>query len=184
MSLAMGNAALYTRLLIKFRDSQSNFAGLFAAALRDADPMAATRCAHTLRGTAGNIGAKDVQAAAAALEQACKESASAEAVRPLLDETLAALSVVIDGLAKVGAGDTATGPTGAIADMTRVQPLLDQLAAQLADIDTEAAETMQELLALTQGTALANGLRKIASAVAEYEFEAAEAALRAFNETK
>ena len=39
----MNNAKLYTRMLIKFRDSQGPFAELFAAAQQDADPLAAAR---------------------------------------------------------------------------------------------------------------------------------------------
>jgi CheY-like chemotaxis protein len=63
-------------------------------------------------------------------------------------------------------------------DMGKILPLLDQLAFQLADIDTEASDTVDELLALTQGTHLANGLRKVARAVADYEFDAAEEVLK------
>jgi signal transduction histidine kinase/CheY-like chemotaxis protein len=69
-------------------------------------------------------------------------------------------------------------------EMEMVQPLLDRLATQLADIDTEASDTVDELLALTQGTSLASGLKKVARAVADYEFELAEAALQALIKEK
>ncbi|CAK0745345.1 hypothetical protein CCP3SC15_1380003 [Gammaproteobacteria bacterium] len=66
--------------------------------------------------------------------------------------------------------------------MAKIRPLLDRLATQLAKIDSEAADTVDELLTLTQGTPLANEFQKIAGAVTEYEFEEAEAALRALTD--
>ena len=178
LAVTMGNIKLFTRLLIKFRDSQANFAELFAAARTDADPTTATRCAHTLKGTAGNIGAKGVQALASELEQACKEQAPPATIQALLNQTLAELSPVIVGLAAVGADEeTSAGPPAAL-DMAKVQPLLNRLATQLASIETEASDTVQELLELTQGTSLAGGMKKIARAVAGYDYEIAEAELQ------
>lgn len=182
LATSMGNARLYRRLLGKFRDSQRDFAALFAAALREADPMAAARCAHTLRGTAGNIGANAVQAAAGQLEQACKDGAPAAQRQALLDATLAALVPVIaalDGLA----GEPATAGADVVLDMDKVRPLLERLALQLADLDTEATDTVLELQTLTRGTALAAGVDKIAAAVSNYAFEDAEAALRGLDTT-
>ena len=49
----MNNRELYTRLLVKFRDGQSDFAARFREALTGTDPKGATRVAHTLRGVAG-----------------------------------------------------------------------------------------------------------------------------------
>ena len=61
MAITMGNAKLYLKLLAKFRVGAGDFDQRFAAALADEDPTAATRAAHTLKGTAGNIGAQGVQ---------------------------------------------------------------------------------------------------------------------------
>ncbi len=177
MSMTMHNPRLYKRLLLKFRGSQGNFAALFAAAQKDADSTAAMRCAHSLRGTAGNVGATRVQAAAAELELACKESRSPEVIQSLLDKTLGELALVLAGLASLDEEHTTETPAVAL-DMDKVKPLLDRLALQLADIDTESADTVQELATLTHGTALSAGLREVAKAVAAYEFEDAETALK------
>jgi CheY-like chemotaxis protein len=178
LATTMSNSKLYTRLLVKFRDSQANFAELFSAALDDADPTAATRCAHTLKGSAGNIGARAVQDAADELEKACKENAPAASLALLLEKALAELSPVMAGLAKIGMSEEASNGPAAVLDMSKVQPLLDKLASQLADIDTEASDTVQELLTLTQGSPLASSLKKVASLVADYEFEEAAAILQ------
>ena len=176
LATTMGNAKLYARLLVKFRDTQSGFAELFAAALEDADRSAATRCAHTLKGTAGNIGAKGVQAIAAKLEAACKDGASPEIVQSLLDRTLAELSPVIAGLEAVKVGEAAPA---AILDMAKVKPLLDRLAAQLDDADADASDTAERLQALTTGTRLDGALKKVVGAIVEYDFDAALAHLKA-----
>jgi CheY-like chemotaxis protein len=182
LATTMGNAKLYRRLLIKFRDSQTNFAEMFSSAQTDADRTAATRCAHTLKGTAGNIGAKSVQAAAAALERACNENAPAASIQALLDQTLAALSPVISGLASLGSGETASAGPAVALNMAKVQPLLDRLAAQLADADAEASDTVEQLQALTQGTHLARGLQKVAAAISDYDFDAALEQLKAIEQ--
>ncbi|MFT5269554.1 MAG: two-component system sensor histidine kinase/response regulator, partial [Acidimicrobiales bacterium] len=98
MAITMGNAKLYLQLLAKFRVSAGNFNKQFAAALEDEDAAAATRAAHTLRGNAGIIGAKGVQAVAADLEIVCREHRSAEVVQEHLVKTLTELNPVIRSL--------------------------------------------------------------------------------------
>lgn len=102
LATASHKEALYRRLLVKFRDVQGTFATLFAQARASSDDTAAQRCAHTLSGTAATIGAHQVHAAAAALEQACKQQASVETMDRLLATVLSELQPVIDGLQALG----------------------------------------------------------------------------------
>lgn len=102
LATASHKEALYRRLLVKFRDVQGTFATLFAQARASSDDTAAQRCAHTLSGTAATIGAHQVHAAAAALEQACKQHASVETMDRLLATVLSELQPVIDGLQALG----------------------------------------------------------------------------------
>ncbi len=174
------NEKLYLRLLAKFRDGQRAFAEQFRAARRDADPSAAMRAAHTLRGAAGNIGAKGVQASAGELESACRDGAPAARIDELLDKTVAELSPVLAGLAAIGGADAPVDSgRSAAADPARARALRDRLRVLLADNDADASETVQQLAELAQGTALAPGVKKVASAVADYDFESALKALEA-----
>ena len=180
LATTMGNLALYRRLLVKFRDGQANFAELFAAARHDPDPVAASRCAHTLKGTAGNIGASGVQAAAGELERACIGKAATDLIDQLLARTIAELAPVIASLADLGRREktaTTLAASPSALDLALIVPLLDRLAAQLADLDSEASDTVAQLLDMTQGTTLFGSLRKVAAAIEDYEFEIAEAAL-------
>jgi CheY-like chemotaxis protein len=174
MATTMDNEKLYTRLLIKFRDSQGNFAELFAKACGEvaADASAPARAAHTLKGTAGNIGAKGVQAAAAALEQACNDKATEEEIAVLLARTLAELQPVIAGLQSLG-GETRPAAAAAAADGEQLAAAVEKLQALLADSDTEAAELVEELLQQARGTPLTGALKKVADAIADYDFDTA-----------
>ena len=55
----------------------------------------------------------------------------------------------------------------------RIQPLFDQLAAQLMDDDGESSDTVEQLQTLTQGTMLSAPLQQIAATIADYDFDVA-----------
>ena len=59
------------------------------------------RMAHTLKGVAGNIGAKGIQKAAGALEQACKTGADQEQLETLLSMVETALAPVLESLKQI-----------------------------------------------------------------------------------
>jgi HPt (histidine-containing phosphotransfer) domain-containing protein len=181
MATTMGNEKLYARLLLKFRDSQGNFAELFASAQTDADPVAPTRAAHTLKGTAGNIGAKGVQAAAAELERALIDNAATVHITGLLQKTLNELAPVISGLQTLVPDPAATssansgavaGPAPAV-DPAQLQSALTRVIRLLKDSDSDAAEAVEELQALAKGTPLAFTLNRVAKAVADFDFDEA-----------
>jgi HPt (histidine-containing phosphotransfer) domain-containing protein len=182
MATTMDNEKLYTRLLIKFMDSQGDFETLFAAARTDADPTAAARAAHTLKGTAGNIGARGVQAAAAELEHAHLVHAAPEQIDALLAITLKELEPVIAGLRMVGAADQAAPSArprdSSDASSAAVQAGLQRLTSLLKDSDADASDAVDELMELARGTPLASRLKRVAAAVADFEFDAALAALQ------
>ncbi|MFT3848391.1 MAG: response regulator [Propionivibrio sp.] len=177
LATTMQNPKLYLRLLQKFRDSQADFAAQFAQARQDADPSAATRAAHTLKGTAGNIGAKALQAAAAQLELSCKDGVSAAGIDARLQATLDALAPVIAGLQKIGVGEPAAAPAHAAIDPARVGTLLEKLRSLLAESDSEAADVLETLAPLVQGTPLAQPLGNVARAIEVFDFDAALAAM-------
>jgi CheY-like chemotaxis protein len=178
MATCMDKESLYLRMLVKFRDSQGDFAKLFAAARIDPDASAAPRAAHTLKGTAGNIGAKGVQAAAGELEHAYLVGATPAQIDVLLANTLAQLDPVIAGLQGVGAEAGAApasggGPAAAPAKSAEVVKAVQRLTALLQDSDADAADAVDALMDLARGTPLAAGLKRVAAAVEGFDFDAA-----------
>lgn len=101
------NQALYRRLLSMFLKDYTAFDVSMHDARRDPDATAAMRLAHSLRGSAANIGADEVASAAAALEHACKEPLSEEDLAPLLADVMRPLAIVLDGLARLQTQPTA-----------------------------------------------------------------------------
>ncbi|CAA7617942.1 Multi-sensor hybrid histidine kinase (modular protein) [Candidatus Terasakiella magnetica] len=170
MATMANKESLYTRMLIKFREGQRNFAEMFAAAKVDPDSTAATRAAHTLKGTAGNIGAKGVQAAAGALEQACKDGRPEGEIDDLLLRTLAELDPVIVGL---GAVDADEAPKAAAISEAELKKALIKLAALLEGSDSEAGDLLEDLLPKLGGTALATALKPVADAIEDCDLDAA-----------
>jgi HPt (histidine-containing phosphotransfer) domain-containing protein len=172
LAITMNNQELYLNLLRRFLASEADFAGAFRRAQQDKDPSAAARAAHTLKGSAGNIGANQVQEAAAALEENCLAEAPAEVVETLLEATLGALSPVIEGLGRLERRKTsslAANGTG----QQMVRPLLARLIALLEDNNLEAGDVVQELAACVQNTPLAGLVEEAAEAVASFDVDLA-----------
>jgi CheY-like chemotaxis protein len=179
LARTMGDGRLYRKLLLKFREGYADFSEAFGRARRDDDPTAATRVAHTLKGTAGNIGAIEVQRWAGELERACSAGAAPAEIERLLAATAAALQVVVDGLGALAShAAAAPAPSDGAADTARLKALIDRLAALLEDSDMAAAEVAEQLAEAARGTPLADPVGRIARAVAEYDFDPALEAVR------
>jgi HPt (histidine-containing phosphotransfer) domain-containing protein len=149
----------------------------FAAARLDADPDAAMRRANTLHGTAGNIGASAVQAAATTLEAACKKHASDAVIDAALQRVRIELAPVIAGLDVIRVEQAGDSHPVVDLDRDRVRPQLNKLCALLVESDTDAAELAEELATLTVGTGLAADLRKVNDMIAGFDFDEALAML-------
>jgi len=168
-----GKTSLYRKQLVRFRDSQCDFAATFAEARADADPSAAQRAAHTLKGLAGTIGAHAVREAAAALEAACASGADAAALDAALARTIAELSPVLQGLAQLPGLDPAATALPATIDTATVAPLFDQLEALLVQNDGRAVDVSEDLARRLAGTAFASGFDHVMKQLAAYDFDGA-----------
>ncbi|WP_081413141.1 PAS domain S-box protein [Chitinilyticum aquatile] len=172
LETTMNNTHLYSRLLLKFRDTQGAFAQLFAAASAEADPSAPARAAHTLKGTAGNIGARALQAAAARLEQVCANGGDSAMVGAALEKVLAELEPVMAGLAALESGEKAL-QANPLADDAALHEKLLALRPLLEASDTAVADVMDLLLSDYSGHFSASGLKKLAEAVENFDYDMA-----------
>ncbi len=175
LTTTQNNHKLYRKLLLKFRESEADFAEQFRQAITGDDMEAARRYAHTLKGVAGNIGAEEVQQAAATLESACREDTVPEEINQLLEAVAAALSPVIAGLSVLEQAET---PIPArIVDPEKRNALVSQLRALLEDDDTDAADVIEELQEVAGTGDHTTVLRQLAKSIGEYDFEQALAEL-------
>jgi len=171
LKVTMNDRRFYRNLLLTFRDNQSGFIETFRAARQGTDASAPMRLAHTLKGSSGTVGAKSLQAAAAALENACEHGAAAEEIEKLLIKAEEALTPVMDGLAQLTAAPAAscTAPT---LDAEAIEALCTQLADLLAYGDSTAADLVNDNDAAL-AAALGAGYAQIRSAINGFDFETA-----------
>nr|WP_315240300.1 response regulator [uncultured Albidiferax sp.] len=167
----MGKQSLYLGMLRKFTTGQAQTTQRIGEALQAADSATAERLAHTLKGVAGNIGASDLQQAAGLLEAAIHAGQPSDALLEPVHSQLAAL---------VAALQAALPAPAALTEMDQAQlaPVLAQLRSLLAEDDSDASELFQQHSGLLQA-ALGSAHATVASAMAEYDFEAALKALNA-----
>jgi two-component system, sensor histidine kinase and response regulator len=141
-----GNEQLYLKLLRTFRDGQAAMDGRITAALEQGDPATAERLAHTLKGVAGNLGAKPVQAAAGTVEKLIRDNAPAPEIRTAVAALAAVLAPLI---AQLPATPTETPAVAApVADPALTHAILAQLAKMLEGFDAGAAEFIEQNTAI------------------------------------
>jgi CheY-like chemotaxis protein len=202
MTSTMGNAQLYRRLLRRFSEEQQTFEVQFQAAWQGGDLSTATRLAHTLKGTAGTIGARGVQQTAAALEAACSEQSEQSAqseqadaesaqVEDALQALLAQLRPVLVGLQALDAGEgTGAGHPGSVdrsaarleqapAALALQQERLEHCCSLLAASDAQAREALEDLAEQLGPSALGDQVRRALHCARRFDFDAALAALNA-----
>jgi two-component system sensor histidine kinase/response regulator len=95
LSRVAGNRKLYLKLLRQFAEQQRSAAEQISAALTQGDAALAERLAHTIKGVAGNLGAKAIQSAAGALEKLIRAKAAAAELESAQQQLLIALAPVI-----------------------------------------------------------------------------------------
>jgi HPt (histidine-containing phosphotransfer) domain-containing protein len=173
LATTMDNEKLYRRLLVKFRDGQRDFGAMFTDARRGPDSMAAERAAHTLKGNAGNIGAKSVQAAAAELELACNTGDADDVIAGLLAKTLTQLGPVIAGLDALDGATAASASAAGALDRPHASALLKRLKVLLEESDSDAGDVALELADSIKGSELEGLMRKVIAAVSEFDFDGA-----------
>jgi HPt (histidine-containing phosphotransfer) domain-containing protein len=172
LATCMGRRDLYLRLLCKFRDTQTDFAEQFQAAQIDPDPAAAERLAHSLRGSAGSIGAKAVAQACALLEQACQNGEPATVVQALAMQVEQCLRPILAALADLKA-DTTASTDGDRLDDSAINEQLNRLIVLLDEGDTAALDVLAALRNRPLDRALAERLTIVAAQVELFDFDRA-----------
>jgi two-component system sensor histidine kinase/response regulator len=139
-----GNAGLYVKLLGQFVSQQADAIGEIRAALATNDVQSATRLAHTLKGVAGNLGAKDVQDAAAVVEKLLRDRSEPDATHRALAQLAAVLEPLLVRLRAAFAMSTTTAPAATAVDAAHTRAVAAQLTKLFADFDTSAVKFAEE----------------------------------------
>ncbi|MEO8409235.1 MAG: response regulator, partial [Propionivibrio sp.] len=175
---ALGKSALYLALLRKFVAGQAAAPAAIVAALAADDWQGAERLAHTLKGTAANIGANNIQAVAGRLEESLKTRAARTQIDRLLSELSLTLAPTIEALRESLPSDESVATARATIDFQQVNTLASRLASLLADDDSEAIDLLAEHAEVFRA-AFGDRYPPIAACVHHFEFDAALSVLQA-----
>jgi two-component system sensor histidine kinase/response regulator len=177
-----GNSKLYVRLLGQFADGQGDTARQFARAMAAGDAELAQRLAHTVRGSAANLGAVTVAAAAGALEKAVRDGAdraSLDLLQERLETTLGALVTALRASLPAEESAEAPPPAPAPLDPQALRALVERWRRLLADCDAAAGDELARESDGLRGLLGAPAFPGFAKRVGAYDFDGALAALDA-----
>ncbi len=169
-----GNAPLYRRILEKFGSSNRDFLQGFVAALERGDMGHATRMAHTLRGTAGTIGANTLWQAATDLELACNQGRPKAQLLHVLGTVRQELEPVLTGLlvlAPVVPARSAAAAPSAAALHAALAPQMRTLRGMLEQSDPDALGVTASMRQHAQGSPLLPVVQRLGEAVEAFQFD-------------
>ena len=170
-----GNARRYHTLLEGFAARQGAVATEIAAALTSGDAATAERLAHTVKGTAGSIGAAALARLAGTVEAAIRRGdtgVSLEALTLELARVTAAIRAAPPGAASSSAPPTPADPAALIAALSRLRRLL-------ADDDGEVLDYIHDIRPVLAAALTPEEVETLAAGVGGMDFAASLAALDA-----
>jgi two-component system sensor histidine kinase/response regulator len=180
LARVLGRREAYVNLLRRFASSQARVFHEVRTALAEGRRADAERAAHTLKGVAGNIGARQLQSEAGAVEAALRDGRGPVALTPLLeaaehtlDDLVAALLAAVPPEGESPAPASAVDAEALSAAAARLQRLLSEDAIEAIDA-FEAAEPMLK-------AAFGERADRIGKLVRDYCFEDALVALQEAN---
>lgn len=172
LSTAMGNASLYKELLMRFRHHQKDFKARLEEMMQSTNAKDAIRCTHSLKGLAGNIGAKALQLCASKLEYALAKGGTPEQITATKSQTLNALQSVLDELDAMDLEPPLRTPTLLVAE-EHSDALYKTLKRELKESDAHACDTLRALLQLELPESLHVKMESVSALVFDYHFEEA-----------
>lgn len=177
LGVCNGNRNLYLRLLIMFT-KEADFMDRFNKATKTGDMASAQRMLHSLKGTASNIGALQIQTAALALEKVIDGGAMAEEITLRLADVAKVLVPVVSGLQRFFMSQQCDATLITVnPDIEVLNYLLKQLMELLLDNDTAAIEKVDEIKACLEGSEYETELARLVKRIECYDFEDALIAL-------
>ena len=176
-----GNRKLYLKLLRQFDEQQGPVVGQISAALAAGDVALAERLAHTLKGVAGNIGAKAVQAAAGALEKLIRARAAAAEVDSAKREVAAALDPLVAqlqvALRPPQSAIPAPAPALPAVNPAQSREAAAQMARLLSEFDPGATDFIEANQSALRSLFPGEGWTQFEKLVQNYAFAEAQAQL-------
>jgi HPt (histidine-containing phosphotransfer) domain-containing protein len=172
----MGERALYLQLLRRFRDDYSDTAARLAELLACHEHGNARRLTHSLKGSAGLIGAQQVHDQALEVERCVAAGDDVLPQLQALEKSQQALAIDIDRQL-ADAGEAAAMLPQLPTDQATLRALLDKLTHLLQAGDGAAIDLMEQSAPVLAGALGVPTFQLVAAATYAYDFEGALDAL-------
>ena len=174
-----GSGRFFVKLLRQFVDQQASAAAQITEARVNNDTATAERTAHTLKGVAGSLGAREVQARAGLVEKLIRDGAGSPDIDTALRGLAAALEPLVADLRRALALNPPTSPPPASSavDVTRAREVAATLKTLLADLDPGAEDYVAANAAVLRPLLGEEGWPSFEARVQGYEFSEAGAQL-------
>ena len=179
---ALNQFHLYENLLRRFLKGAANAVQSTRKQLEQGESADAERSMHTLKGTASTIGASDIAALAATVEQMIKQGASLDAMGAPLQRLELQLISFLSALTQV-LEITAEGEQESKIALEEKQRMLHRLTQYLFDDDPEAVTLFQSNREMFTNL-FGDDSKKIHTALEEYRLDDALVAIMASNNTQ
>jgi two-component system sensor histidine kinase/response regulator len=140
-----GNQSLYIKLLRQFMTQQASASNQIAEALSANDWLTAERTAHTVKGVAGNLGARELQQIAASLEKAI----AAKSPPNVLETTRRNFTLALDDFItrlRAALPPEVVSQTSIVAevDPEKLRGLVEEMISNLSNFDPAAGELLEQ----------------------------------------
>jgi two-component system sensor histidine kinase/response regulator len=172
-----GNKNLYLKLLRQFVASEHDAPSRIRERLANHDRATAERLAHTVKGVAGNLGAKAVQSAAAGLEHAVNKGKPAEALCDQLANVLSPLIAELRAALAEPPVVTASPDGGETVDPAKLRETVLRMTKYLGEFDPAAADCLVSERSRFQALFDAATLSQFEQHITNYAFAEAQALL-------
>ena len=172
-----GNKKLYLKLLREFVANEHDAASRIRERLASHDQATAERMAHTVRGVAGNLGAKAVQSAAADLEHAVNKGEPAEALCDQLKKVLSPLIAELRAALSEPPVVTVPSDGGEPVDPAMLRETVLRMTKYLGEFDPAAADCLASDISRFQALFDAAMLSQFEQYINNYAFAEAQALL-------
>ena len=165
-----GSRQRYESLLRRFAQQQASVVEEIRKALGDGDEAKAERLAHSLKGAAGVLGAKELSGEAAKAELAIRDGRNIEtALKSLSDEVGQTVDAIQEALPSQRAsknGSTTLDPTSVIGPLKRLKSFLETDDGEAADYILEVQPTLSGVLTDAE-------IETLSTLVGDFEFDGA-----------
>ena len=175
-----GNQKLYLKLLRQFAVQQRSAVAEIRTALRKQDPALAARIAHTVKGVAANLGAKQVLGAASLLEEVIRHRGAESETESALEQISLVLDPLLEGLEKfLPEPESPTLPqeSRSAVDPAEIHAAAEQLAKLLSDFDSSAVEFIEANRATLSSLFPGGAWTELEKLIQNYDFARAETLL-------